>query len=226
MPFVVLGLLLVALIFLPQLWVRQVMARHGAHRPDFPGSGGELARHLLDEAGLHDVGVEQTDAGDHYDPEARAVRLTPDNYAGRSITAVAVAAHEVSHALQHARGERLFDWRGRLVKLLVAIDWAATAAALLIPVLAVLVRSPAVIFLQIGVVVALLALHVIVHLVTLPVETDASFGKALPALRRGRYLSDADLPAARQVLKAAAFTYVAAALISILNVLRLMRFGR
>lgn len=226
MPYALLGLVLLALIFLPQLWVRQVMTRHAAHRPDFPGTGGELARHLLDEAGLHDVCVEHTDAGDHYDPEARVVRLTAANHAGRSVTAVAVAAHEVSHALQHARGERLFDWRGRLVKLLVVIDWAATAAALLIPVLAILIRSPIVIFLQIGVVVALLALHVVVHLVTLPVETDASFRKALPALQRGRYLAHDDLPAARQVLKAAAFTYVAAALISILNVLRLMRFGR
>jgi len=216
MPYALLGLLFLALVFLPQLWVRQVMTRHALERPDFPGTGGELARHLLDEAGLHDVRVDLTDAGDHYDPEARAVRLT----------AVAVAAHEVSHALQHARGERMFDWRGRLVKLLVAIDWGATVVALLIPILAALARSPALIFAQIGIVVALLLMHVVVHLVTLPVETDASFGKALPALERGRYLGAADLPAARQVLRAAAFTYVAAALVSVLNILRLMRFGR
>ena len=124
MPYALLGLLFLALVFLPQLWVRQVMTRHALERPDFPGTGGELARHLLDEAGLHDVRVDLTDAGDHYDPEARAVRLTAGNHQGRSVTAVAVAAHEVSHALQHARGERMFDWRGRLVKLLVAIDWA------------------------------------------------------------------------------------------------------
>lgn len=226
MLYALLGLLLVALIFLPQFWVRQVMTRHARHRPDFPGTGGELARHLLDEAGLHEVSVEVTDAGDHYDPEARAVRLTAGNHQGRSVTAVAVAAHEVSHALQHARGERLFDWRGRLVKLLVAIDWAAAGVALVTPVLAVLARSPAVAFASIGVVVALLLTHVAVHLVTLPVETDASFGKALPALERGRYLGATDLPAARQVLRAAAFTYVAAALIGILNILRLTRFGR
>jgi Zn-dependent membrane protease YugP len=218
--------LFLALIFLPQLWVRQVMKKHAGERADFPGTGGELARHLLDQAGLKDVPVEITEAGDHYDPEARTVRLTMGNHDGRSITAVAVAAHEVSHAVQHARGERLFDWRGRLVNLLVLVDWAAMFVAFLIPVLALGLRSPALIFVQIASVVALLSLRVIVHLATLPVETDASFGKALPALERGRYLSEKDLPAARQVLKAAAYTYIAAALVSVIDILRLLRFGR
>lgn len=226
MPYALLGLIILALIFLPQLWVRQVMTRHAAERVDFPGTGGELARHLLDEAELGDVRVEITEAGDHYDPEARAVRLTLANHDGRSITAVAVAAHEVGHAVQHARGERLFDLRGRLVRLLTAVDWAAMIAAFLIPALALVVRSPILILLQVGLVMALLSLRVVVHLATLPVETDASFGKALPVLERGRYLSSIDIPAARQVLKAAAFTYVAAALISVVDILRLLRFGR
>ncbi|MET0606472.1 MAG: zinc metallopeptidase, partial [Beijerinckiaceae bacterium] len=206
MPFLLIGLLLVALILLPQYWVRQVMRRHGQERWDFPGNGGELARHLLDEAGLRDVPVEVTEAGDHYDPESRAVRLTSANHRGRSITAIAVAAHEVSHAVQHARGERLFDWRGRLVRMLIAVDWLAMVMAFLIPIIAVAVRSPALVAVQIGLVIALLSLRVLVHLVTLPVETDASFGKALPALERGGYIAGDDLPAARQVLKAAAFT--------------------
>lgn len=226
MPYLILILILVALIFLPQLWVRQVMTRHAEERTDFPGTGGELARHLLDEAGLKEVRVEITEAGDHYDPEARAVRLGLANHDGRSITAIAVAAHEVSHAVQHARGERLFDARGRLVRLLILVDGAAMVVALLIPVLGVVLRSPALVMAQIAIVVALLSLRVIVHLVTLPVETDASFGKALPALERGRYLDARDLPAARRVLKAAAFTYVAAALVSVIDIVRLLRFGR
>src|SRR3954469_16413527 len=94
-----------ALLLRPQLWVRRVMAQHGVDRPDLPGTGAELARHLLDEAGLQSVTVEKTDIGDHYDPEARVVRLLPQHHDGRSIAAVAVAAHEVSHAVQHARGE-------------------------------------------------------------------------------------------------------------------------
>lgn len=204
MPFLLIGLLLVALIFLPQYWVRQVMRCHGQERWDFPGNGGELARHLLDEAGLRDVPVEVTEAGDHYDPELRAVRLTSANHRGRSITAIAVAAHEVSHAVQHARGERLFDWRGRLVRMLIAVDWLAMVMAFLIPIIAVAVRSPALVAVQIGLVIALLSLRV----------------------QRGGYIAGDDLPAARQVLKAAAFTYVAAALVSVVDILRLLRFGR
>src|SRR3954451_5203683 len=187
------GLLFLALLFGPQLWVRRVFARHGAERPDLPGTGAELARHLLDREGLADVKVELTGDGDHYDPEARAVRLMPPHYDGRSVAAVAVAAHEVSHALQHSRGEQAFALRFRLVKNLGWIDRAASATLLLAPVVFILVRSPALVALQLVAGVLLLGFRVFVHVVTLPVELDASFAKALPVLARGGYLSVADL---------------------------------
>src|SRR3979490_2906112 len=142
-------LVLLAAVLVPQLWIRRVFARHGAERPDLPGTGAELARHLPDRAGLADVKVELTGDGDHYDPEARAVRLTPPHYDGRSVAAVAVAAHEVSHALQHSRGEQAFALRFRLVKNLGWIDRAASATLLLAPVVFILVRSPALVALQI-----------------------------------------------------------------------------
>jgi len=63
-----------ALAVLPQMWVRRVIAAHDAERADFPGTGGEFARHILDEMKLGHVKVEETDAGDHYDPEAKAIR--------------------------------------------------------------------------------------------------------------------------------------------------------
>jgi uncharacterized protein len=219
-------LLLLAAVFVPQMWIRRVFARHGAERPDLPGTGGELARHLLDRAGLADVKVEITGDGDHYDPEARAVRLRPEHYDGRSVAAVAVAAHEVSHALQHGRGEQAFALRFRLVKNLGWIDRVASAMLLLAPVVLIVVRSPALMELQLVVGMLLLGFRVFVHVVTLPVELDASFAKALPVLTRGRYLSDADLPAARSVLRAAAWTYVAAALATLLDVARWFRLLR
>jgi uncharacterized protein len=219
-------MLLLAAVLVPQMWIRRVFARHGAERPDLPGTGGELARHLLDRAGLSDVKVELTGDGDHYDPEARAVRLTPQHYDGRSVAAVAVAAHEVSHALQHGRGEQAFALRFRLVKNLGWIDRVASAMLLLAPVVFIVVRSPALVALQVVAGVLLLGFRVVVHVVTLPVELDASFAKALPVLARGRYLSDADLPAARSVLRAAALTYVAAALATLLDVARWFRVLR
>jgi Zn-dependent membrane protease YugP len=217
------SLLLLGIIFGPQLWIRRVLARHGGARPDLPGTGAELARHLLDEAGLQAVTVEQTDKGDHYDPDARAVRLTAPHHDGRSIAAAAVAAHEVSHAVQHARGEPGFARRIALVSRLGWIERIAGAMLLLSPIVFVLAKSPVLFALEIAAGVALLAVRVVVHAATLPVEFDASFAKALPVLERGRYLSGDDLPAARSVLRAAAWTYVAAALVTLLDVARWFR---
>lgn len=222
---VVAFVLLLALVFGPSWWIRHVLKTHGVNRSDLPGTGGEFARHLLDEAKLGDVRVEVTNEGDHYDPNARAVRLLPGHHDGRSVAAVAIAAHEVSHAIQHARGERAFALRLDLVSNLAWVDRLATAILVLVPVVFMLVKSPVLAIVQIVAALALLGIHVVVHLVTLPVEFDASFGKALPVLEGRRYLSERDMPAARSVLRAAAFTYVAAALATFLNVMRWFRFG-
>ncbi len=220
------ALLLFAVVFGPQWWVRHVLAKHADDRPDLPGNGAELARHLLDEAGLQKVTVEQTDLGDHYDPDALTVRLSPPHHDGRSIAAVAVAAHEVSHAVQHARGEPAFARRYHLVKNLTWIDRLASGILLLAPVVFAFVHVPALLVLQLLAGLALLSIRVAVHVTTLPLEFDASFAKALPVLERGRYLADTDLPAARRVLKAAAYTYVAAALATLLDVARWFRMIR
>ncbi|MFW5681350.1 MAG: zinc metallopeptidase, partial [Pseudomonadota bacterium] len=117
MVLVVGGLLVLALVFAPALWAQAVLRWYRDDRPDFPGTGGELARHLLDEAGLGDVAVEPTERGDHYDPEAKAVRLSAAHFDGRSLAAVVVAAHEVGHALQDRDGYAPLAWRGRLARL-------------------------------------------------------------------------------------------------------------
>jgi hypothetical protein len=208
------------------MWVRHAMRRHAGEREDFPGTGGELARHLLDLANLKDVEVEIAPEGDHYDPVDKVVRLTPDHYDGRSVTAVAVAAHEVSHALQDADGNRLLAARVKLAGTVRAIEIGAAVVLASAPVLMILVKSPVLLVLQIAVVVALMASRLVVHLLTLPVEFDASFRRALPILERGGYLDPNDLPAARTVLRAAALTYVASALVTLLDVTRLLRVLR
>jgi len=220
------SLILLAVLFGPQVWVRRVLAQHGVDRPDLPGTGGELARHLLDEAGLRSVKVELTGDGDHYDPEEHAVRLLPQHHDGRSVAAVAVAAHEVSHAMQHARGEPAFTRRFDLVRKVIWFDRIASGVLLLAPVVFILVKAPVLLAFQLVLGLLLLAIRIIVHVVTLPVELDASFAKALPLLAHGQYLSPADLPAARTVLRAAAWTYVAAALATLLNVARWFRVLR
>ena len=132
----------------------------------------------------------------------------------------------MSHAVQHARGEPAFARRYQLVKNLVWIDRLASIVLLLAPVVFAFVHVPALLILQLLAGFALLAIRVAVHATTLPVEFDASFGKALPVLMRGRYLGAGDLPAARHVLKAAAYTYVAAALATLLDIVRWFRMLR
>src|SRR5690606_15058072 len=95
MHIILLLLLLLALLVVPGVWVQSVMRRYALPADRYPRTGGQVARELLDSAGLRDVRVEQTERGDHYDPLEKVVRLSAGNFDGRSLTAVAVAAHEV-----------------------------------------------------------------------------------------------------------------------------------
>lgn len=217
---------LLALVFGPSIWARAVLAHYSADRTDFPGSGGELARHLLDAADLAEVKVETTDRGDHYDPEARAVRLSQANHDGRSVTAVAVAAHEVGHALQHRDGDPALMRRTRLVKSTAAFQRIGSIIVFGSAIIGLVVRIPGLMLLGLVAGVLTMAVSVVVHLVTLPVEYDASFRRALPILDQGGYLPPEDLPAARRILRACALTYVAASLASLLNLWRWIRFIR
>jgi uncharacterized protein len=219
--------ILLLLVFGPQWWAMYTFRRYAGELPGLPGSGGELARHLLDRFGMPDVTVEPgKQGGDHYDPERRVVSLSPDNYNHHSLTAVAVAAHEVGHAIQHQRNERKLALRTRLVKLAVNTRQLGAAAMFLLPVVMVITRVPAA-----GLVMAVIGLvsmgiATLVHLVTLPVEIDASFGKALPILQQGHYVEPRDESAVRRILRAAAFTYVAGSLASLLNLARWFAFLR
>jgi Zn-dependent membrane protease YugP len=219
-------LLLLAVVTLPQLLVRSAIARHSADRPDLQGTGGELARHLLDRFGLAHVKVETTDRGDHYDPEAKAVRLLASHHDGRSLAAIAIATHEVSHAIQDANGEKLLALRQRLAGIALFTDRLAGVFFIAAPVFGAIARTPLALLALIAAGVALLAVRVVMDLMTLPVELDASFGKALPILKDGRYVEESDLPAMKSVLRAAAFTYLAGALISLVNLWRWARLLR
>ena len=211
--------LLVACVYAPQFWVRYVMRRHGVAIDDMPGTGGELAQHLIERFELDGVCVEQTNPHmDHFDPSTPAVRLSPDNHDGKSLTAIAVAAHEVGHAIQFHREEPIFRLRRRYVPLGTALTKAGVLVFMAMPIIAAVFRSPGVIPVVIGVGVLLQLLGAFALLIVLPEEWDASFGKALPILVEGDYLPEHHRDAVRQVLKAAALTYFAGALANILNV--------
>tara|TARA_R110002124_G_C8823067_1_gene504128 strand:- start:38 stop:790 length:753 start_codon:yes stop_codon:yes gene_type:complete len=225
--FLIIAVVFLVVIFGPSFWVKRQVQKHARPRPDFPGTGGELALHLISQAGLTGVGVEPIEDGaDHYDPQSRTVHLSRSFYRGKSVSAVAVAAHEVGHALQHARNEKLFHLRMALARSIQPISKIAGVLLLVGPMLSLLLRAPgmSLIFLLLGILA--LVFQLLVHLVTLPVEFDASFGKALPILAGGGYLQSSDLPATRSVLRAASLTYVAQSLAGVFNLWTLLRLLR
>ena len=217
---VLLLLLIMAVLIGPQLWTKWVFNKYRGHREDYAGTGGELARHLLDRFEMSHVQVETTELGDHYDPQAKAVRLLPDHYNGKSLTAVTVAAHEVGHAIQDRTGYGPLQERTKLIRLAQGAEKAGSFVMLGIPIVAGLTRSPAGGLLVLLAGLAVMSLGALVHLVTLPVEWDASFRRALPTLEQGQYLPPKDMEGARKILTAAALTYVAASLGGLLNIWR------
>lgn len=216
----ILLLVLLAATILPGLWVKRVMNKYSQPADRYPGTGGELARHLLNNLGLNDVKTEVTEQGDHYDPEARTVRLSDANFNGRSLTAITVAAHEVGHAHQHGTGFQPLLWRTRLVRFAATGEKAGAAILVFAPIVLLLTRAPAAGALMFLGGFLVLGLGAAIHMITLPVELDASFGRALPMLTSGGYLKAEDETHARRLLKAAALTYVASSLMSLLNVAR------
>ncbi len=211
---------IIALILGPGWWVRKVMSRYSTPADRYEGTGGELARYLLDRLDLKNVKVEETSAGDHYDPLEKVVRLTPEKLNGRSLTAVTVAAHEVGHALQDKVGFAPLKIRNRLITMTRPVERLGAGILMAAPFVGMLTRVPSLSLLMIlGGLMSLLT-TTLVHLVTLPTEWDASFKRALPMLEHGGILKPVDLPHARRLLTAAALTYVSASLASLLNIAR------
>tara|TARA_Y100001935_G_scaffold142133_2_gene117490 strand:- start:14552 stop:15238 length:687 start_codon:yes stop_codon:yes gene_type:complete len=212
--------------YLPQWWVKKVLNQYNQTSEDnFPGTGGELARHILNKFQLQNIKVEVTDQGDHYDPEHYVVRLTKDKFYGKTLTAITVAAHECGHAMQHAIKQPSFVLRTRLAKIGGPIARIGSFLLFLAPFLTLFLKAPIV-----GLVSAIgaffiMGFGILIQLITLPVELDASFNKALPLLKEG-YLKKSQIPASEKILRAAAWTYVASSLGSLLNFWRWMTILR
>jgi Zn-dependent membrane protease YugP len=220
MHIILLLIIIIILIFGPQWWAKHVLEKYSIHREDFPGTGGELAQHLLKQLELSHVKVEVTELGDHYNPLDKTIGLTQDNFNGKSLTAIVTAAHEVGHAIQDHIGYQPLQARSQLTIIAQTAEKIGAGLMFMIPVITIVVRLPyAGILMFLGGLAALGA-SVAVHLITLPVEWDASFKRALPILIKGQYISSRDQAAARKILTACALTYVASSLASLLNLWR------
>ena len=210
-------LIVLVVIFGPSLWVKLVMKRHSSVKPEMPGTGGELAKHLIQRFSLKDVEVEVTELGDHYDPIEKKVRLLREHYESKSLTAIAIAAHEVGHAIQDQQGDKRLATRTKMAPVVDRVArWSAVIISLS-PVIGIITRHPMPFSLLLFLGLSGFVARMMFHAVTLPIEFDASFSKALPLLREGNYISQSNEKAVSSILRAAALTYVSAALADILN---------
>ena len=214
------ALIILALIFGPSLWVKMVMWRYSTEKPEMPGTGGELAKHLIERFSLNDVEVEVTELGDHYDPIKKKVRLSKEHYESKSLTAIAIAAHEVGHAIQDQQGDKRLATRTKMVPFIDKVARWSVAIIYLSPVIGIITRHPMPFSLLLILGLSGFIARMMIHALTLPIEFDASFSKALPLLREGNYISQSNEKAVSSILRAAALTYVSAALADILNLSR------
>lgn len=179
----------------------------------------EVARALLDQANCDSVSIQQTAGSltDHYDPKSNALRLSTTVYGSSSVAAIGVAAHECGHAMQKHEGYAPLKLRSMLVPVV------NLGSNLYFPIflLGMIFSWEPLVYVGI----ACFALTLLFALVTLPVEFNAS-SRALKVLRSGGYLGEAELKGAKAVLDAAALTYVASAISSLLQLIRLLLIAR
>lgn len=186
----------------------KIASRNGLNATD-------AARTILDNAGLRNVRIERIagDLTDHYSPKELVLRLSDTTYNSRSIAAIGVAAHECGHAIQHADQYAPLNVRNAIVPVVnlgSKLSWPMILIGLLLGFTG---------FLDFGII--LFSLTLIFQLITLPVEFNAS-SRAIRILADSRMLYDDELTGAKKVLSAAAMTYVAAAIASLLSLLRLI----
>ena len=187
-----------------------------AQVPSAQGITGEkAARYLLQRNGISDVAVEAVEGtlSDHYDPRSKTVRLSADNYRGKSLSALAVAAHEVGHAIQDGSGYIPLKIRHTILPATNLGSWAAFPLFFI----GLIFSTP--MLMDIGII--LFAGVVIFHFVTLPVEYNAS-SRALAQLGDNGMLLQEEITGAKKVLNAAALTYVAATAVAMLHLIRML----
>lgn len=210
-------LLIPALIlaFYAQIRVKNAFKQQSQVRNAYGLTGRQAALELLRMNGIGDVDVEEVKGSlsDHYDPRSKKVRLSSDNYQNASLASVSVAAHEVGHAIQHATGYMPLKLRHSILPVTSLGSWMAFPLFFI----GFLFQTP--FLMDIGII--FFAGVVLFHLVTLPVEFDAS-NRAMKQLQAHGFLTEVEVGGAKKVLNAAALTYVAATAMAAMQLLRLI----
>lgn len=198
-----------------QFKVRSAYRKYQKVRSSSGVTGAAVAKRILEMNGIYDVGVESVpgELTDHYDPRIKKVRLSEGNYSGSSLAAIAVSAHEVGHAIQHNVGYAALNLRHSILPVTNLASWAAFPLFFI----GLFLKTP--FLMDLGII--FFAAVVVFHIVTLPVEFNAS-RRALAILENNGFLVTREVDGARSVLNAAALTYVAAAAMALLQLIRLI----
>lgn len=219
------GLIIIGLLIsLIASWnVNATFKRYSNTRNSRDITASQVARQILDDNGLYQVTIERVSGNltDHYDPRANVVRLSDATYSSTSTAAIGVAAHECGHAVQHAQGYVPIKIRSAVIP----VTQIGSRLWYIVFLLGLVLGSSYVGYTLQLVGIALFSLIVVFQLVTLPVEFNAS-SRAMRTLESRFILSGDELTQARKVLTAAALTYVAALVNSILQLLRLLAIAR
>ncbi len=206
----------IGLVFWAQTKVKGAYTRYSQMETSSRMSGAQVARQILDDNGLSDVAVKTSKSAmlsDHYDPKNKIVFLSPKVYAETSIASVAIAAHEVGHAIQHAENYSAIVVRNAILPFAIVSGNAGWVVCF--------IGLAASFDLLIWIGLGMLGVIALFQLVTLPVELNAS-SRALNILLADGIVNSEEQGAAKSMLSAAAFTYIAALLATLLQILRIV----
>mgnify|MGYP002853519480 FL=1 len=179
-----------------------------------PFTGNQLGQKILKENNLENVLIEPIKQVDHYNPLKKKVHISEDKLHKKSITSIAVVAHEIGHAIQDKENYKPLLLRQKLIEKTMIFQRIGSFLLIIgLPSIFAITKSPFITFIAAIIIMGCLSTNVLIHLITLPVEFDASFKRALPILQK--YVPKENMRQCRSVLRAAAFTYLAQSIVSI-----------
>ena len=201
-------------LFLPSLWVNYILKKYNKILPNMPFTGKELGKMILEEQNLTNVSINPIKQLDHYNPIDKKIHISDDKLNKKSITSIAVVTHEIGHAIQDKENYKPLKLRQSLIEKTMIFQRIGSFLLIIgLPSIFAFTKSPFITLIAAIIIMGCLSTNVLIHLITLPVEYDASFKRALPILKK--YVPKENMFQCRSVLRAAALTYLAQSIVSI-----------
>ncbi len=202
------------LLFAPNLWIQNILRKNNKIFNDMPFTGRELGEIILKEQKITNVTINSIKKMDHYNPIEKKIHIGEDKLNKKSITSIAVVAHEIGHAIQDKENYKPLIIRQKLIEKTMIFQRVGSFLLVVgLPSIFAFTKSPLITFIAAMIIMGCLSTNVLIHLITLPVEFDASFKRALPILKK--YVPKENMKQCRSVLRAAALTYLAQSIVSI-----------